>query len=59
VPRLPSGFASIRDLTLFLAGLALGAWIVAHPPINEAGLAIAVGLCVTPAATLPGKRGPE
>lgn len=54
--RLPSGFTTARDLALFLAGLTLGGWTVAHPPVSESTLVIAVGLCVAPAASLPGRR---
>ena len=45
-----SGVESIRDVLLFVAGLALGGWTVAHPPIETLPLGVAVGLCVAPAA---------
>lgn len=55
--RVRSGFESVRDVALFVLGAALGAWTVTHPPIEPIALAAAVGLCVAPAAMLPGRRG--
>jgi hypothetical protein len=57
VPRVRSGFESVKDAILCGAGLALGAYSVTHPPDSEWLMAISVGLCVAPAALLPGKRG--
>lgn len=57
VARLRSGFDSVRDVVLFVAGLALGGWTVAHPPVSEIVLAAAVGLCVAPSALFPGGKG--
>lgn len=53
--RLATGFASVRDGVLFLAGLALGARAVLAEPFCETCLLVAVGLCVAPAALLPGR----
>jgi hypothetical protein len=53
--QLPTGFASLRDGILFLAGLALGARAVLTEPLCETCLLVAVGLCVAPAALLPGR----
>lgn len=56
--RFRTGFASVRDGLLFLAGLALGARAVLADPLCESCLLIAVGLCVAPAAMLPGGNRP-
>lgn len=53
--RLASGFASLRDGLLFLAGLGLGARAVLVEPFCESCLLVAVGLMVAPAAMLPGR----
>ncbi len=49
----------MRDAALFIAGLALGARAVLVEPFCETCLLVAVGLCVAPAALLPGRLGAE
>ena len=44
-------------MLLFLAGIALGAYGVTREPPSEGLVTLAVGLCIAPAALLPGKVG--
>ena len=55
--RIRSGFDSVRDLLLFVAGIALGAYGVTREPPSEGLVTLAVGLCIAPAALLPANRG--
>jgi hypothetical protein len=57
VGTLRSGFDSIRDLLLFCAGIALGAYAVTRHPPSEGLATIAAGMCIAPAALLPGRNG--
>lgn len=53
---MPSGFATLRDLTSFLAGLALLGWslVFSPPPPEPLSVAVGVALVGLPAATLMG-----
>jgi hypothetical protein len=54
-PSFRSGFDSARDLLLFFAGIALGVYGVTREPPSEGLVTLAVGLCIAPAALLPGR----
>lgn len=55
--QLRSGFDTVRDLLIFMAGIALGAYAVTRQPPSEGLATIAAGMCIAPAALLPGRSG--